>query len=155
MSENITLSVDTSAGEEALTALEKRIEEIVNKENTVIQTTEKAAKSSINRVISMARLGWSMIDQVFQAFGVQMSSQARLLIQSIFSTISILTPLLMAESVTPGMQAQAAFGFMELGAAVVAMVQAQLGQAEASRQTAEGARALYQVGNFINAINFF
>jgi uncharacterized membrane protein len=154
MSENITLSVDTSAGQEALAALEKRIDEIVNKENTVIQTTEKASKMSFNRVLSMARMGWSVTDQVMQAFGIHANEQVRLLIQSAFSSISFLTPILMAESVTPGMQLQAAFGLGELASAALALFQAQTGQQQLSRATAEASRALFQVGSFLGAASY-
>jgi hypothetical protein len=153
MSENITLSVDTSAGEEALAALDKRIDEIVNKENTIIQTTEHASKMSYNRIISIARLSWSMVDQVFQAFGVHMSTQWRLLIQSGFSIASTLYPIFAAEAAA-GDYARAALGFGELAIAITALVQAQMGQAQAAQQTGEAARAIYTIGNFIHGISY-
>jgi len=154
MSENIQLTVDVSRGNEALDALDKRIDAIVAKENEVIQTTEKASRISFNRVLGMARLGWTMTDQIMQAMGINIGPYWRMIIQSALSTVSILTPLLSATALTPGMEFQAAMGFAELGFAITAIVQAQLGQQQAAQQSAETGRALFTIGNFINSISF-
>jgi len=154
MSENLSLAVDTSAGHEALDVLEKRIQDVVKTENQIVGTTEKAAKLSFNRVLSSARMAWSAVDQVFQAMGVNMGEQMRLLIQSGFSAITALRALYSAQATNPYTSAFGLFSLAELGFAVVAFTQFQLGQQEAATQTAKTARALYATGNFINSISF-
>lgn len=152
MSEEIQFRVEVD--ETNLDNFERRKDAIVKETNDTIQTLDKESKLSFNRVLGMARLGWSAIDQIFQALGINLGEQLRLIIQSAISSVSIFQSIYAAETFTPY---TAAFGFaslLELEMAIIAIGQAQSGQAELASRTADASRAIFSVGNFINGLSF-
>jgi len=154
MAFNIPIGADATEFNKTIDASERRVEQLAKRSAEITGTTEKAARLSFNRVLGSARVLWSAVDQVFQAMGINMGEQMRLLLQSGFSAISAMHALYSAQATNPFTAAFGIFSLVELGFAITAMVQAQMGQQEAATQTAKTARALFAVGNFVNSISF-
>lgn len=118
---NLDITLDTSKAEAQLKAVEDERQATEHK----VAMTKQAANESFQKTLAGARLSWSLVKNISKAMGLTLDKNFELAVSMAFSTISILTPLLSAAAVTPGMQVQAALGFVELGAAIAAIVTAQ------------------------------
>lgn len=154
MSKEFSLGLNIEPLNEKLEEAKSNIADTAKTANTVIQETEKASRRSFNRVLSSARLAWSTMDTIFRAFGINMGRQFRLLIQSGFSAVSALSAVYTAQESNPFTAAFGALSLAELGTAIIALIQAQLGEKELAAQLAKTSRALFSVGNFLNSMNF-
>lgn len=154
MSERFIIDIDTTDADSTLKSFDAKVKNTVNDANNVMEYTEQKSKMTFNRVLAMARMGWSAMDQIFQAFGINLGEQFRLLMQASFSAISTLQAIFTAEASNPYTAAFGAISLAELGLAMLAMYQASVDQQELSMQTAKTARAVFSVGSMIGSMSF-
>lgn len=156
MSDLLKPGLDLTEAEEKLKEFDRKIEETAKKGNDITELVEEKSKFTFNKVVTMARAGWSVVDSVFQLMGIEMGEQMRFIIQAGFSTISFLTPLLTASGATPNPAdwARAAFGLVNLGLASGALAQSLVGQQELSRQTTQTSQAIFNVGTLLGTMSF-
>jgi hypothetical protein len=144
------LDLDTSNAEEKL----RRLEHDKNRVDRLVVESKKKATLSFNQVLSMAQQSWGVMDAMFRAMGINMSMQMRLLVRSSFSVIRILAPIIAAEEVTPGMQAQAAIAGVNLALAIAAIGLAEAEQTQAATQVAALTEGLSGINSMIGSLNF-
>lgn len=141
MSDKISLELNTEDLHKALEDVERHREIVEANTEKTISFVSKASAEAVAEVTAMTRMSYNLMESMVTAAGGTIPPIMSGLISAAFSTISILTPLLTAAEVTPGMQATAALGFMELGMTVSALVAAQIEQQEVA-QKLSGARAV-------------
>lgn len=151
---DIPINADATEFNKVIDASEKRLDDLAKRSSEVTGASEKSAKTSFNKILMLARLGWSATDAMFQAMGTTMNAQFKSLIQSGFSAISVLTSIFTAQESNPFTAAFGAFSLAQIGMSVASLIQFQLGQQEAAKQTTEGANMLYSVGNFLGGISY-
>lgn len=146
----IHLDVDTSRAKDKLRKVENDRERV----DRLVEDTKKNASLSFNQVLSMAQQTWGVVDAMMRAMGINVSMQFRLLMRSGFAAIRVLTPLFTAEALTPGMQAQAALGMLNLILAAEAIKQAQEGETQAATQIAAATEGISGINSMIGSLNF-
>lgn len=135
---DVIIEVDKSELEQA----KVDVDNFDKKSNEIIETVDKKSRESFFHVLTQARAAYTVGLGLIKASGVSVSYFFRSMMSAAFGAISIMTPLLTAEAVTPGMQWAAALGFAELGVAVAAVVAAQMEQSEIARGFRGAAMAL-------------
>jgi len=130
---------------------------ILNGKETVktVKKVEETSKFTFFSVLNMAKMAWSTTEMIVKQAGGTISTVFSGLISATFATISILQPLLTAEAVTPGMQATAALGFIQLGLTIAALVAAEQKRAELEESLRNASMALMSISSLIGrAYNF-
>lgn len=154
MSFLFNLDLNTADLKKQLRDVEREAERVEKKSADILNKTEDKANLTFGQVVGGAQELWGIIDAVVATSGGAISTTFRSLITAGFSTINILQPLLAAESVTPGMQAQAALGFLNLGMAISAIVAAQFKQQVVSQKLMESMQIINGIQGFIGTINY-
>ena len=96
---------------------------------------------------------WLATQGVVRAAGGSISTVFRTVIGTTLGAISLLTPILTAQAVTPGMQIQAAIGFASIAVAVSALVAAELQQRELSDALRGANMALHGIQSLIGVFD--
>ncbi|MCP4550878.1 MAG: hypothetical protein GY834_02305 [Bacteroidetes bacterium] len=146
----VTVDADTTLANKKLNDTEGNRQRL---ENMVTDTVSRS-KMSFNQVLSMAQQSWGVIDAMFRAMGFNVSMQFRLLIRSGFAAIRVLTPIFTAEALTPGMQAQAAFGMLNLVLAAMAIAEAEAGATQSATQIAAATEGISGINSMIGSMSF-
>ena len=102
----------------------------------------------------MVHAGWLATQGMVRAAGGTISTVFRSIVGTTLGTISILTPLLTAESLTPGMYLQGAMGLVSIGLATAALIAAQQDQKEFSDSLRGANMALHGMQSMIGLMNF-
>ena len=97
---------------------------------------------------------WLTTQGAVRAMGGSISTVFRTVIGTTLGAISLLTPLLTAAAVTPGMQIQAAMGFASIGLAVAALIAAEAEEREVSDALRGANMALHGIQSFIGIVNW-
>ena len=150
LDEEITLTLNADELLLELDKVEARANEV---ENTVAKVEEESEKS-YTAVIGMVHAGWLATQGMVRAAGGTISTVFRTVIGTTLGAISLLTPILTAEAVTPGMQAQAAMGFASIALALSALVAAEAQEQEFSDALRGANMALHGIQSMIGMINF-
>jgi hypothetical protein len=147
---NIHIHIDDTEVEET----DKKVEELQSKAAKVTEDVEREANISFNKVMLMARGSYMMMAGLIRASGGAVSSIFRMTVSAAISTVAVLTPLLQAEAVTPGMQIQAAIGLTNLGLATAAIIAASTKQAELSHQLMGITTSLHGISMMLGSFYF-
>lgn len=139
---DIIVEVDTSE----LEAAEEKAEEIIETQEETIEEVEKKAHMSFNKVMLMARGAYMITAGIIRATGGTVSTMFRMAISAAISTAAFMYPLLTAESLTPGMQVQAAIGLINLAIAMEAI-------GMAARQQQELARGMMAINTTLHGMS--
>lgn len=149
ISEQIEISIDAEDLLHDLEEVDRKVEQTEANANEVIAEVEESTRSAFTQTLNMARNAYTIGLGIVKATGVSVSYFFRSMMSAAFGAISILRPLLTAEAVTPGMQAQAIIGFAELAVAIAAVVAAQLEQSEIARGFRGAAMAISGIQSLI------
>ena len=150
----VNLKLNTQELRQELKQVNNEIDETNQKGAVVLKNVQKNVKLTRQQVVGLAQASWGVITGMLEAAGITISTQFKVLISSAFAAINILTPLLTAQAVTPGMQIQAALGFINLALAVASIGFAQAQEAELAAQLASGMQALNSVNGMIGMMNW-
>jgi len=154
MSPKIELDVDTTIGHRKLDVLEHRRNEVILMSDKVFRDIDTGTRLSAQKVLLAARQGYGILTSLITAAGGTVSTLFTASISAAFSVVAILTPLFTAEAVTPGMQVQAALGFLQLGLSIAAIVNAQSQQSAITNQIQGGLNALNGTANLVGTMSF-
>ncbi|MFX1371333.1 MAG: hypothetical protein ACFFCE_05690 [Promethearchaeota archaeon] len=152
MSEKVNLDVDTTVAKQKLDEVENKRQQVETATNKTVQEVEEKTTYAYQKVLSMARSSYLAGAAFVRATGTSVSYFFTSLISAGISAISLLTPILTAEAVTPGMQIQAAIGFLNIGIATTALIAAQLEQSKIAQQLASANEGLHNIQTIISYI---
>lgn len=152
MSEKITLDVDTSEAQRKLNEVEKKRQQVESAANKTVIEVDKKTTFAYQKVLGMARSAYLAGAAFVRATGTSVSYFFTSLISAGISAISLLTPILTAEEVTPGMQIQAAIGLINIGIATTALIAAQLQQGQIAQQLASANEGLHNIQTILTYI---
>ncbi len=105
----------TKSSEELIILEEKR-----KKLDKELEKTKKKSRETWKLAVGVAQASWNLTTTLLEIQGVQISQTLRAVISGAFAAHAIITPILAAETVTPGMQAAAAFGFAQIALSIAA-----------------------------------
>ena len=78
-------------------------------------------RKAMQKTITMVRATWAITQGVLEAAGISVSSQFRMVMSAVLGSISMLMPILTAQTMTPATMFQGFMGLMELTAAIAAL----------------------------------
>jgi len=156
MGENLRFKIDLDAQplHDKLNAVDSRAEAVKAKTDAIFEEVEAKRRMSFQQVVSMAQMSWSVMDATLRALGINVSMQFRLLMRTGFAAIRVLTPLLTAQAMTPGMKAQAALGLLNLSLAISALQMTGSEYTQAQTQLAAATEALAGINSMVGMLNF-
>ena len=142
----LTLNAD-----ELLQELEK-VEARADEAEEKVEAVKEVAEISFSKVMSMVHAGWLVTQGMVRAAGGTISTVFRTVVGTTLGMISMLIPILTAESVTPGMQAQAALGFASIAMATAALAAAEAEEREFSDALRGANMALHGIQSMLGMI---
>ena len=110
---NLKIEVDASQLIESM--------EQAKETDKVIEFVSEKARKAMGKTITMIRATWAITQGVLQAAGIGVSAQFRMIMSAVLGGVSMLIPLLTAQTMTPATMLQGFLGLMELTAAIAAM----------------------------------
>ena len=110
---NLKIEVDASQLIESM--------ELAKETDKVIEFVSEKARKAMGKTITMIRATWAITQGVLQAAGIGVSAQFRMIMSAVLGGVSMLIPLLTAQTMTPATMLQGFLGLMELTAAIAAM----------------------------------
>ena len=110
---NLKIEVDASQLIESM--------ELAKETDKVIEFVSEKARKAMGKTITMIRATWAITQGVLQAAGISVSAQFRMIMSAVLGGVSMLIPLLTAQTMTPATMLQGFLGLMELTAAIAAM----------------------------------
>lgn len=150
LDEKVTLELNAEDLLRELAVVEQRAEDVEN----VVEEVGRDSQAIMNKVMAGVHAGWLATQGLVRAAGGSISTVFRTVIGSTLGAISLLTPILSAEMVTPGGQIQALMGFASIALAVGALVSAELEQREFSDALRGANMALHGVQSLIGVFSF-
>ena len=114
------------------------VEEKVEETKETIVELQKQSIKAVRRTISMARIGWGMIQGMIRASGGAISMTQRLVVSAAFGAVQALYPILYAAmhggiaSMNTAAVSSALMGIVELSTALGALAAYESGQRELS-----------------------
>lgn len=154
MSDKFFLELNTEDLHKELEEVERHREIVeANTEKTISFVTKSSAEA-IAEVTALTRMSYNMMESVVRAAGGTIPPIMSGLISAAFSTISILTPLLTAQAMTPAGYAQSALGFLELGMTVSALVSAQMEEQEVAQKLAGARSVVSNISAMVGMMSF-
>ncbi len=146
----LDLKIDEKSLIQQLESIEERRKEL----DGALDRTKKKSKETWKMAVGIAQASWTLIDTILETSGVAITHTLRASIQGAFAAQAILTPLLTAESVTPGMQALAAFGFFQLGLSIAAAIAADVKATEIETELNNTEKLMGNIANFAGEFNY-
>lgn len=150
----ISLEVSTQQAEQQLAALNAMVKNTQQNVQTVVEQVDKEISATYLKTVNLARNAYTIGLGLVKAGGGSVSYFFRSMISAAFGAIAILTPLIAAEAVTPGMQIQAALGSIELGVAIAATIAATIEQSEIARGLRGAAMSLGAIQSLIGSLDY-
>ncbi len=151
MSEGLSVDVNIKPGLSALQRLQQKSAVTFNLIRKDAVNVEATTAKSTRNMIGLARNAYMTLVGMSRVMGMGISTLFSTMISGVLSFASIMYPILTMESVTPGMQVQAAIGFVNLGLAITAMVLAQSKQQEAARDIQNINFMLHSISNLVGS----
>lgn len=120
----------------------------------VLNEVDTKSTMVFSKVLTGAQMGYSTLSSLIRAAGGTVSATFETVISAAFSVMGILSPIFSAEAVTPGMQVQAALGFLQLGLSLAAITAAQANQSKLSEQIRTSLSAVRNTSSLIGFMSF-
>ena len=115
----------------------KELEKVEEKRKTVEKnSTETIAKiddaqlKAFNRAVSAMQVTWHAAEGIARSLGIAFPKLMSTIISSAFTSIKLITSLLIAQSFTPGMALQAMLGLTQIAVSIGAAIAAEKGKKE-------------------------
>ena len=121
MSFDFSIDIDTSEMFKKLGEVETYREEVETAAVKTIDFISAETRKAMQKTLVMVRASWAITQGVLQAMGVSVSAQFRMIMSAVLGSVSMLMPVLTAQTMTPATMFQGFMGLMELTAAIAAM----------------------------------
>jgi hypothetical protein len=151
---NYFLTIDVEKAIDDLEKVEEKRKEVEKDTKDAIKTVDKEVASMRRHAVNAMQGTWHALEGMMRSVGITMPQLLRSVISGTFAAIKLLTPILTAEAVTPGMQIQAAIGFSQVALSIVAAAAAQREAAEQENSFNNINSVLGSINSLIGAWNF-
>lgn len=137
-----------------LDQVDQQREQVEENTKRTISFVDRSTRQVYQSVLRMGRASWQIMDTVLSAMGITVDYTFRAIMSAAFGVAQVLIPIFTAESITPGMQVQAALGFLELGMAMAALGQSQQQQAESQQMYSASLSVINSIQMFVGRSHF-
>jgi len=148
---NLLLQTNT---DEVLQADESKIREFKIRSDNVIETVNKSASVTFQKVVSIARGAYGVFENIAQASGATMSTLTKAIVMGMFGFIDILAPIIAGMAVTPGMQVRAVLAAAQMPIMITAAISAEMNQKRTENEVNVISSTLNWINSSIGRINW-
>ena len=151
---NYLLLIDTSKAHAELEEVEAHRDRAEEETQKVIKKVEQESRKAFYKAVTMMQRTWYATESILRTVGVTFPEVMRTVISGVFGALAAVKPLLLAESVTGIMTAQAIFGLSQVALSIAAAISAEREQAEAERTFNDVNSILGTVSSYIGGFSF-
>lgn len=151
--EIINLILDTNT-DEVLRSDETKIRNFKTNSDNVIETVNKSASVTFEKVVSIARGAYNVFETIAQSSGATLSTITRAIIMGMFGFIDVLAPIIAGMSVTPGMQIRAGLAAAQIPIMITAAIAAEMNQKTTESELNAVSSTLNWINSSIGRINW-
>jgi len=151
---NYLLLIDTSKAHSELEEVEAHRDRAEEETQKVIKKVEQESRKAFYKAVNMMQRTWYATESILRTMGVTFPEMMRTVISGVFGALAAVKPLLLAESVTGIMTAQAIFGLSQVGLSIAAAVKAQQEQPEIETTFNNINSVLGTVSSYIGGFSF-
>lgn len=148
---NLILQTNT---QQVLNEDEQKIRDFKRNSDEVIETVNRSASVTFEKVVSIARGAYGVFENIMQAGGATMSTMTRAIVMGMFNFIDILAPIIAGMAVTPGMQIRAGLALAQIPIMVMAGKMAEINQIKTQTELNAVSHTLSWINSAIGRINW-
>lgn len=151
---NYFLTIDIEKAMKDLEKVETKRKETEKNTTETIAKIDDAQLKAFNRAVSAMQATWHGVETIARSMGVTFPKLMSTIISGAFTSIKLITSILVAQTFTPGMAAQAVLGLFQIGVSVAAAIAAEKEKKKAEEDLRNMNSVLGTVSGLIGAWSF-